>query len=366
MLLEYNLYDNFNPNVMERKREQVTSGTSFPSGYDTPKARGVLIDFECFQTGFEYTSSATLATGAAVGDIVEVLTTEDNSLAISPNTNISNKLSIWYVITTIDEKNKATLQNYFWYMIEGSAFPTKQITGTAQQAWTIIAGTSKKQLMYWDQMANWDETNITLKFNMKAETVEIKEFAKDLFSKLQLEPITFSYNLWGTKRPGLQQGLLTDEWKRQQKVTRIDDNNNPAIEKVVVTERSNYNYAKVFIKVPNTSYYPTDSIDYTINDSGNLVKLSDYTGDGFDLPEQRIIKTLFYDETPTDAQIKSEVAQDSVLSKIYFNNNPLYPLQVNDLVKIWYNGVEYNGHIADRSFTSLGIDRLTFMEGNRG
>lgn len=367
MLAEYNLYDNFNPNIMEQKREQISSGIVVPSGYDMPKARGVLIDFECFQTGFEYTSKATLTTNAEVGDIVELLTIEDNSLATSPNTKISNKLSIWYIITTIDEANKATLQNYFWYMIEGSSFPTKQITGTAQQAWTIIAGTSRKQLMHWEQMANWDETaNLTIKFNMKDDTVEIKKLAKDLFSRLQLEPITFSYNLWGTKRPGLQQGLLTDEWKRQRKITMIDDNSNPAIEKVVVTERSNYNYAKVFIKVPNTDYYPTNSIDYTINNLGNVVKMSNYTGDGLDLPEQRIIKTLFYDEAPTDSQIKSEIAQDSILSKIYFNNNPLYPLQVNDLVKVWYKGTEYNGHIADRCFTSSGIDRLTFMEGNRG
>ena len=159
---------------------------------------------------------------------------------------------------------------------------------------------------------------------------------------------------------------MTDEWKRQQKITMIDDNSAPAIEKVVVAERSNYNYAKVFIKVPNTDHYPTNSIDYTINNSGNLVKMSNYTGNGLDLPEQRIIKTLFYDEVPTDSQIKSEIAQDSILSKIYFNNNPLYPLQVNDLVKVWYKGTEYSGHIADRCFTSSGIDRLTFMEGNRG
>lgn len=365
-MLEYNLYDNFNPNVMERKKETVEGGGSFFSGYDKPIARGVCLDYELFQTGFEYTSSATLTTEAEVGNVVEVLTTEDNSLAVSPTKSLDQKLSVWYVITTIDENNKATLQNYFWYMIEGSSFPTSQITGTAQQAWTIITGLSSPQTMYWSQMANWDETNIQLRFNMKSDTVEMKELAKNLFSKIQLEPITFTYNLWGTKRPALQQGLVTDEWTRQQKVLRIDERQNPALEKVVVTERSNYNYVKVFVKVPGTEYYPTNSVDYTINDNNQLVKLSDYTGDGSDLPEQRIIKTMFYDEQPTDAQLKSEVAQDSTVSKIYFNQNSLYPLQVNDLVKIWYNGVEYNGHIADRSWIDGGIDRLTFMEGNRG
>lgn len=366
MLIEYNLYDNFNPNVMENKIEQVPAGGNYYSGYDKPKSRGVLLDFECWQTGFEFTSSATFTTEVEVGNVVEILTIEDNSLAITPWESINQKLSVWYVVTTVDENNKAILQNYFWYMIEGNSYPTNQITGTAQQAWMVLTGASSKQTMYWDRMANWDEINLNIRFNMKSDTVELKELAKNLFAKIQLQPITFSYNLWGTKRPGLQQGLVTDEWTRRQKVTRIDEKQNPSIEKVVVTERSNYNFVKTFTKVTGTGYYPTQSVDYTINDNGVLVNLSTYTGDGTELPEQRIIKTMFYDEPATLAEIKSEVSQDSTISKIYFNQNELYPLQVNDLVKIWYNGIEYNGHIADRSWVSGGTDRLVFIEGNRG
>lgn len=365
MLIEYNLYENFNPNVMEKDKEANSTGNMFPKGYPKPFARGVLLDYEFWQTGFNYTSSATMTVEAHVGDIVEVLLPIDDNLAISPTTVINRKLSIWYVITAVDENNKATMQNYYWYAIEGSSYPTANIYGWASSAWGWASGGYSSQVMNWGSMANWDETNMEIKFNMKADTVEAKELAKDLFAKILLQPITISYNMTGVSRPQLYQALLTDEWTRQQKQLRIDEVQNPSIEQVVVTERSNYNFVNVFVKNPNTEKYPDRGTQYTITDDNQLVKFDTYTGDTAKLPELRVSKSMFYDEQPTDAQIKSEVAQDSIIHKIIFNQLELYPLQVNDLVRIWYNGIRYEGYIADRSWTSGGVERLVFMEGSR-
>lgn len=361
MLLEYNLYENFNPNVMYKDKEQ--SGTY--KGYPKPFARGVLLDYEIWQTGLDFTSSATMTIEAHVGDIVEVLLPIDDNLAIAPDNTITQKLSIWYVITAVDESNKVTMQNYYWYSIEGASYATANIYGWASSVWSYVSGVYAPQVMTWGSMANWDETNMEVKFNMKADTVEAKELAKDLFAKILLQPITISYNLTGITRPQLYNALLTDEWTRHQKELRIDEVQNPSIEQVIVTERSNYNFVNVFVKDAGSERYPITGTPYTITDDNQLVNFDTYMGDTSKLPELRISKSMFYDEQPTDAQIKSEVAQDSVLSKIYFNQHKLYPLQTNDLVKLWYNGTEYNGYIADRSWTSNGTERLVFMEGSR-
>lgn len=361
MLLEYNLYENFNPNIMFKNKE--TNG--FYKGYPNPFARGVLLNYEIWQTGFDFTSSATMTIEAHVGDVVEVLFPIDDNLAISPTQTITQKLSIWYVVTSVDESNKVTMQNYYWYSIEGSSFATANIYGFASSVWGLVSGAYSPQLMNWGSMANWDETNTEIKFNMKSDTVEAKVLAKDLFAKMLLQPITISYNLTGISRPQLYQALLTDEWTRRRKELRIDEVQNPSIEQVVVTERSNYNFVNVFVKNSTTGKFPFSGTGYTITDDNQLVNFDTYAGDVSKLPELRVAKSMFYDEQPTDAQIKSEVAQDSVVNKIYFNQHKLYPLQTNDLVKIWYKGTEYNGYIADRSWTSDGNERLVFMEGSR-
>ena len=131
----------------------------------------------------------------------------------------------------------------------------------------------------------------------------------------------------------------------------------------MTTERSNYNYIRVIYRNDDGSIYSSITEDYTINDAGQLVKMKDYTGNGYDLPEQRAVKTMYCDigEKPTDAQLLSEVRGDSIVHKIYFNQNKLQPLAVNNLVDLWYEGKLYKGHIADRCLTPLN-DRLTFIE----
>ena len=365
MLLEYNIYDNFNPNTMRYDTIEPSPGAHFPRGYPAPKARGVILDYELFQTGYEFTSTGVLTTEAKVGDVIEILTTQDNSLAQTPDKTISQKLSLWYVITTIDDDNKVVLQNYFWYMIEGSSYPTANIYGYAGTFWTILTGSLYPQLMLWGSNANWEETNLELKFNMEADTVEAKELATSLFSKIQLQPVTYSYDLFNLKSPGIVVGLLTNEWTQQRKKFRLDELQNPALEKIVITERSQFNFINVFVKDSSTQQYPSKSKGYTLDDNDNLVALNTYQGDGHDLPEQRTVKTMFYDKEPTDAQIKSEIMPSTTVSKIYFNQIKLYPIQVNDLVEIWYKGIVYRGYIADRNFTPNG-ERLTFVEGERG
>ena len=136
MLLEYNLYENFNPNIMLKDKEP----NGYYKGYPKPFARGVLLDYEVWQTGYDFTSSATMTIEAHVGDVVEVLLPIDNNLAISPTQTITQKLSIWYVITAVDESNKVTMQNYYWYSIEGSSYATANIYGYASSAWGWVSG----------------------------------------------------------------------------------------------------------------------------------------------------------------------------------------------------------------------------------
>lgn len=80
--MEYNLYDNFNPNVYALNSYAFNGSTTTPP-LPKPKARGLLIDYELWTTGYEYTSSAVLTSDCKVGDIVEVLLTDDVTFASS-------------------------------------------------------------------------------------------------------------------------------------------------------------------------------------------------------------------------------------------------------------------------------------------
>lgn len=142
MLLEFNLYDNFNPNLMERDYIPNIPAVEV-KGYPKPKARGTILDYELWQTGFEYTSSGTLTTEAKVGDILEVLTTIDASFYLEENQVWDNKLSLWYVVTAVDDANKVTLKNYYWYHIEGSSNSSKRVPSSGEEAFRYML--KKKQ-----------------------------------------------------------------------------------------------------------------------------------------------------------------------------------------------------------------------------
>lgn len=362
-MLEYNLYDNFNPNVMMYDTVDSSGGIKFPRGFGKPKARGVLVDYEIWLTGYKYTSTATLTSDVVVGDVVEVLTTKDNSLAVSNTNTISQKLSIWFVVTDVDDNNQCTLQNYFWHMIEGCSFPAQELYGYAATAFNILTDERQLQDMLWDRIANSESLNLNMKFNFKADSVEYKEIATALFTRLRQQPITFAWDRRNIGQVGLVVGIVSDEWIRQPKQIRIDYAQNPLKETVVTTERSKYNFCNVYIKDATTGRYPTRPKQYTINDNGTQVDMDTYDPALNNLPEMRTVKTLFYDEAPTLAQIKFEIMPSTVVSNIYFNQNPLMELQVNDLVELWYDGTRYNGHIADVCLTQ-GTERLLFVEGD--
>lgn len=362
MFLEYNIYDNFNPNIMERDWIPGMENIEV-KGYPKPRARGAIMDYELYQTGFEFTSSGTLTTEANVGDVVEVLTTIDATFWLETG-QWKNKLSIWYVITAIDENNKVTLKNYYWYFIEGASNSSKGVptNGAATFSYMVNKNTGAKQIMSWGVFVNYKIAGIQLKYNIKDDTVDFENLSKLLFAKLQFEAQAISITMPEPLNNRLMMSLVCNEQTRTIQTSRIDIAQNPAIETIVTTERSNYNYVRVLYK-DNDSIVSTTTEDYTINDAGQLVKMSDYTGSGYDLPEQRTVKTMYYefDEKPTEAQLLSEVRGDSIVHKIYFNQNELQPLAVNNLVDLWYEGKLYKGHIADRCFTPLN-DRLTFIE----
>jgi hypothetical protein len=108
-MLEFNLYNNFNPNR---------------SSNFIVKARGVAMSYELWQTGYKYTSTATLSIKAEIGDVVEILIDDSYTLATATSTVEKFDLNLLYIVTDIDDSNKATLKNYFWSMIDGVEVPT--------------------------------------------------------------------------------------------------------------------------------------------------------------------------------------------------------------------------------------------------
>lgn len=364
MILEYNLYDNFNPN----KYAVVNANPSSPNvptvkrlPLPKPKARGVAMNYELWQTGYKTTSYATLSTKVDVGDIVQILLDEPAQYV---NDNLSprdeKKEHILYVVKDIDDDGRVSLQNYYWYAIDGVEYPIAQYkTSTAggmlSDCWNILDARLVDGATY---MYGAD-SSAKLKLNIKAETTDSTSVAKKVFKALKVQPYV-RYNL-------TQNEIEIDYGGRSNKefTTRIDEKQNVAIETEIDVERSNYNYLSAYIKNSQGLYNPWQNL-YTLDDQNRVVDLKKYTGDGSDLPSMRITKTVFYDDgVPTDGEIRAEISQSSFISNIYFNQSELQPLYVNDRVNLWYDGTSYTGHIADRCFSDIdGIytDRLLFVE----
>lgn len=369
-MLEANIYDNFNPNELNILDFELPDGAGkVARPIPKPKARTQVLEYELWQTGYKYTSSAIFAVPVEVGDIVEVLTTELVPIAVAPDRTDEYPLSFVYLVTDVDENNKATLKNYFWAMIDNVQIPTQFLKGTTGSLLIKMIDPTINNLMTYGFLYNPDVFKHQVKYNRKSDTTELTGVAKDLFRIARFQPFptirTVTYDINGkisNPRDTLEILMAGRHWERQHIYTRIDDALSPAIEYETLVERSNYNYAIVYVKTDpeGTTYNPTPT-RYTINDSGEVVNMANYTGDGYDLPEQRIVKTLFYDEAPTIAQIRSEISGDTVVANIYFNQDPKRPLYVNDLVPMYYNGGYYNGHIADRVITPAN-DRLLFVE----
>ena len=367
-MLEANVYYNFNPNYYNISDFTLPNGKKDKRGLPIPKARCQVINYELWETGYLYTSSATLTVSVEVGDIVQILFPEvvpiEETLGEKRNLN----LDMVYLVTSVDESNKVTLKNYFWAMIESLDVPNAITKTTNFDIIDYLIDPNKNNLMSYGYFFNSSIFAGRATINRKAETSSAHGVAKRIFSKVQFQPTTTIQHASSEADPRnlLFINFASRNWNRNRITTRIDFKQNVSMDTETIVERSAYNFAVVFVKSSNTDDYKDPPKMYTAKNNGDVIDYSTYHGDGTDLPEVRVAKTLFYDRddhgSPPDmSTIKAEISPSTIVTRLIFNQNELLPLYVNDLVDIWYEGKLYSGYIADRVKTEFN-DRLIFVE----
>ena len=372
-MLEANVYDNFNPNYYNIFDFNLPNGQIAQRGLPIPKARCQVINYELWETGYLYSSTATLSVSVEVGDIVQVLFPEVVPIEEALGKEKKLNLDMVYLVTSVDESNKATLKNYFWAMIESLDVPNAITKTTNFAVIDYLIDPKKNNLMSYGYFFNSTIFAGKATINRKSETSEAKDVAKRVFSKVQFQPTTtIQYASFGADpyltdpRTLLFINFASRKWNRDRITTRVDVKQNVSMDTETIVERSAYNFAVVFIKNKTTDDYTDPPKMYTIKNNGDIIDYSTYSGDGTDLPEVRTSKTLFYDRDdngnpPPLTTIKAEISPSTIVTRLIFNQNELMPLYVNDLVDIWYNGKLYSGYIADRVKTEFN-DRLIFVE----
>ena len=372
-MLEANVYDNFNPNYYNISDFSMPNGKKEKRGLPIPKARCQVIDYELWETGYLFTSSATLTVSVEVGDIVQILFPEvvpiEETLGKKRNLN----LDMVYLVTSVDEGNKATLKNYFWAMIESLDVPNAITKTTNSAIIDYLIDPNKNNLMSYGYFFNSSIFAGKATINRKAETSSAHDVAKRIFSKVQFQPTTTIQHASFGADPNLTDprtllfiNFASRNWNRKRIMTRVDIKQSVAVETETIVERSAYNFAVVFVKNSNADDYTEPPKMYTAKNNGDIIDYSTYNGDGTDLPEVRTAKTLFYDRDdhgnpPDMSTIKAEISPSTIVTRLIFNQNELLPLYVNDLVDVWYEGKLYSGYIADRVKTAFN-DRLIFIE----
>jgi hypothetical protein len=367
-MLEANIYDNFNPNYYNISDFNLPNGKKEKRGLPIPKARCQVINYELWETGYLYTSSATLTVSVEVGDIVQILFPEvvpiEETLGKKRNLN----LDVVYLVTSVDESNKVTLKNYFRAMIESLDVPNAITKTTNSAIIDYLIDPNKNNLMSYGYFFNSSIFAGKATINRKAETSSAHDVAKRIFSKVQFQPTTTIQHASSETDPRnlLFINFASRNWNRNRITTRIDFKQNVSMDTETIVERSAYNFAVVFVKSSNADDYVDPPKMYTAKNNGDIIDYSTYHGDGTDLPEVRVAKTLFYDRDdhgnpPDMSTIKAEISPSTIVTRLFFNQNELLPLYVNDLVDIWYDGKLYSGYIADRVKTEFN-DRLIFVE----
>ena len=373
-MLEANVYDNFNPNYYNISDFTLPNGKKDKRGLPIPKARCQVINYELWETGYLYASSATLTVSVEVGDIVQILFPEVVPIEEALGKKKKLNLDMIYLVTDVDESNKATLKNYFWAMIESLDVPNA-ITKTKTTNSAIIdylIDPNKNDLMSYGYFFNSSIFAGKATINRKAETSSATDVAKRIFSKVQFQPTTTIQHASPETDPRNLLFIIfaSRSWNRKRITTRVDVKQNVAMDTETIVERSAHNFAIVFIKDKATGDYTDAPKMYTAKNNGDVVDYITYHGDGTDLPEIRTPKTLFYDRDdhgnpPDISTIKAEISPSTIVTRLIFNQNELLPLYVNDLVDVWYEGKLYSGYIADRVKTEFS-DRLIFVEsGNK-
>ena len=367
-MLEANIYDNFNPNYYNISDFNLPNGKKEKRGLPIPKARCQVINYELWETGYLYTSSATLTVSVEVGDIVQILFPEvvpiEETLGKKRNLN----LDVVYLVTSVDESNKVTLKNYFRAMIESLDVPNAITKTTNSAIIDYLIDPNKNNLMSYGYFFNSTIFAGKATINRKAETSSAHDVAKRIFSKVKFQPTTTIQHASSETDPRnlLFINFASRNWNRNRITTRIDFKQNVSMDTETIVERSAYNFAVVFVKSSNADDYVDPPKMYTAKNNGDIIDYSTYHGDGTDLPEVRVAKTLFYDRDdhgnpPDMSTIKAEISPSTIVTRLFFNQNELLPLYVNDLVDIWYDGKLYSGYIADRVKTDFS-DRLIFVE----
>ena len=367
-MLEANIYDNFNPNYYNISDFNLPNGKKEKRGLPIPKARCQVINYEFWETGYLYTSSATLTVSVEVGDIVQILFPEvvpiEETLGKKRNLN----LDVVYLVTSVDESNKVTLKNYFRAMIESLDVPNAITKTTNSAIIDYLIDPNKNNLMSYGYFFNSTIFAGKATINRKAETSSAHDVAKRIFSKVQFQPTTTIQHASSETDPRnlLFINFASRNWNRNRITTRIDFKQNVSMDTETIVERSAYNFAVVFVKSSNADDYVDPPKMYTAKNNGDIIDYSTYHGDGTDLPEVRVAKTLFYDRDdhgnpPDMSTIKAEISPSTIVTRLIFNQNELLPLYVNDLVDIWYDGKLYSGYIADRVKAEFN-DRLIFVE----
>ena len=367
-MLEANVYDNFNPNYYNISDFNLPNGKKEKRGLPIPKARCQVINYELWETGYLYTSSATLTVSVEVGDIVQILFPEVVPIEETLGKKRNLSLDMVYLVTSVDEGNKATLKNYFWAMIESLDVPNAITKTTNSAIIDYLIDPNKNNLMSYGYFFNSSIFAGKATINRKAETSSAHDVAKRIFSKVRFQPTTTIQHASSETDPRnlLFINFASRNWNRNRITTRIDFKQNVSMDTETIVERSAYNFAVVFVKSSNADDYVDPPKMYTAKNNGDIIDYSTYHGDGTDLPEVRVAKTLFYDRDdhgnpPDMSTIKAEISPSTIVTRLIFNQNELLPLYVNDLVDIWYDGKLYSGYIADRVKTEFN-DRLIFVE----
>ena len=366
-MLEANVYDNFNPNYYNLAFS-LPNGKRETRGLPIPKARCQVINYELWETGYLYTSSATLTVSVEVGDIVQILFPEVVPIEVTLGKKRNLNLDMVYLVTSVDENNKATLKNYFWAMIESLDVPNAITKTTNSAIIDYLIDPNKNNLMSYGYFFNSSIFAGKATINRKAETSSAHDVAKRIFSKVQFQPTTTIQHASSETDPRnlLFINFASRSWNRNRITTRVDIKQSVSMDTETIVERSAYNFAVVFVKNKETEDYTDSPKMYTAKNNGDVIDYSTYHGDGTDLPEVRTAKTLFYDRDdhgnpPDMSTIKAEISPSTIVTRLIFNQNELLPLYVNDLVDIWYEGKLYSGYIADRVKTEFN-DRLIFVE----
>ena len=367
-MLEANVYDNFNPNYYNISDFNLPNGKKEKRGLPIPKARCQIINYELWETGYLYASSATLTVSVEVGDIIQILFPEVVPIEEALGQKKKLNLDMVYLVTSVDESNKATLKNYFWAMIESLDVPNAITKTTNLAIIDYLIDPRKNNLMSYGYFFNSSIFAGRATINRKAETSGATDVAKRIFSKVQFQPTTTIQHASSETDPRnlLFINFASRNWNRNRITTRVDIKQNVTMDTETIVERSAYNFAVVFVKNKATDDYTDPPKMYTTKNNGDVIDYSTYRGDGTDLPEVRTAKTLFYDRDdhgnpPDMSTIKAEISPSTIVTRLIFNQNEFLPLYVNDLVDVWYEGKLYSGYIADRVKTEFN-DRLIFVE----